>query len=115
MLTQGKAEYRKERKSVTMFEVLPNLKMLESEKSPRILNTHLPMRWLPQKHLQNGGKIVHVIRNPKDVAVSMFHHFKSSGEIGRGTKEMTWEQFFDSVVIGECKSFEVVLFQSFYT
>ena len=101
MLTEGKAEYRKESKVVTMLEAIPDLKMVEKEKSTRILNTHLPVRWLPNRHLHNGGKIVHVMRNPKDVAVSMYHHLKSSGEAGPGTKDMTWQQCFDNMVIGD--------------
>ena len=101
MLIHGKAEYRKEDKTATMLEAIPNLGLLESEISPRILNTHLPVRWLPLKHLEKGGKIVHLMRNPKDVAVSMFHHIKSSGEGGVGTRDMTWQQFFDNMVIGE--------------
>ena len=103
MLTQGKADYRKEAKASLMLEAIHDLKMVETEKSPRLLNTHVPVDWIPRKHLENGGKTVHVMRNPKDVAVSMYHHFKSSGETGPGTKDMTWTQFFDNIMIGEGK------------
>ncbi|KAK3101271.1 hypothetical protein FSP39_002286 [Pinctada imbricata] len=76
------------------------LELLDRENSPRILNTHMPFRWLPKKHLESGGKIIHVRRNPKDVSVSAFHHFLSSDGTGYGDKNMTWQQFFDNVVVG---------------
>ena len=55
MLIHGKTEYRKEDKTATMLEIIPTLRSLESERSPRNLNTHLPVRWLPSEHLEKGG------------------------------------------------------------
>lgn len=82
MLLKQKAEYSKDPKELFFLEAMPDLSMVDSMASPRALNTHVPYRWLPKQHIENGGKIVHVVRNPKDVCVSMYHHMKSSEEIG---------------------------------
>jgi len=51
--------------------------------SPRILGTHLPVRWLPKEVLEKKIKIVLCNRNPKDQIVSMFYHLtKMRGELG---------------------------------
>ena len=43
--------------------------------SPRFIKTHLPMSLLPPKILDTA-KVVYVARDPRDVAVSSFHHSK---------------------------------------
>ena len=83
MLLKQKAEYSKEPKECFFLEALPDLTVVQNMPSPRPLNTHLPYRWLPIQHIQNGGKIVHVLRNPKDVCVSMYHHFKTTLSFGK--------------------------------
>ncbi|XP_022297523.2 sulfotransferase 1B1-like [Crassostrea virginica] len=80
MLLRGEATYVKEGKESMFLEALDDLDTIHSMTSPRPLNTHVPFRWLPRRHVENGWRIVHVVRNPKDVAVSMFYHFKGSGE-----------------------------------
>jgi hypothetical protein len=80
MLLKNKAEYVKEIKEFCFLESIPDIKSLNNIASPRALNTHAPYRWLPQEHLQNGGKIVHVLRNPKDIAVSLFYHLINSSD-----------------------------------
>ena len=103
MLVQGNTSYRREPKVSTMLEAIPDLTEIETEKSPRILNTHLPFRWLPRKHIENGGKIVHVVRNPKDVCVSMYHFLLPVKELGVNIHKMTWEQYLNNLVFGEGK------------
>lgn len=73
MLLKNKAEYTQRSKVSLFLESLPDLSEVHTIHSPRTLNTHVPYRWLPKQLLENGGKIVHIMRNPKDVAVSMFH------------------------------------------
>ena len=106
MLVQGKSDYRKEKKEAVMLEMIPDLDTLRREKSPRILNTHLPFRYLPNKHRENGGKIVHVRRNPKDVYVSLFHFLKlikAPAIKKEGGEDMNWDEYFNSVLTGNSK------------
>ncbi|KAK3091937.1 hypothetical protein FSP39_023838 [Pinctada imbricata] len=42
--------------------------------SPRILNTHIDLGSWPQDFLKRKCKIIYLIRNPKDIAVSFYHH-----------------------------------------
>jgi hypothetical protein len=79
MLLNGRAEYVKEGKESLFMEAMEDMSTIDSLKSPRVLNTNLPFRWLPKKHVESGGKIIHVIRNPKDVCVSLYYHFIGSG------------------------------------
>ncbi|XP_013409998.1 estrogen sulfotransferase-like isoform X1 [Lingula anatina] len=44
--------------------------LVNSMKSPRVLFTHLPTKHLPKGVWEKKIKIIHLIRNPKDVAVS---------------------------------------------
>ncbi|KAK3084711.1 hypothetical protein FSP39_017803 [Pinctada imbricata] len=100
MLVRGSAEYSKE-KLVKPLELIGDLDLIHSLPSPRVLNTHLPYKWFPKKHIETGGKIVRCTRNPKDMYVSMFHHCSTGLEFGQKTKGMTWTHFFNNVVIGK--------------
>lgn len=79
MLLNGRAEYIKEGKESLFLEAMDDIGTIKSMDSPRVLNTNLPFRWLPQKHVESNGKIIHVIRNPKDICVSLYYHFIGSG------------------------------------
>ena len=81
-----------------MLESLTDLKQLDSFDPPRVLNTHLPYRWLPRNHIANGGRIVHVIRNPKDICVSLYEFMKSVQDFGINTDTMTFEQYLNNLV-----------------
>lgn len=48
----------------------------ELDSLPKSYNVTPSPRHLPKDHIKNGGKIVHIIRNPKDVALAAFHHYK---------------------------------------
>ena len=54
---------------------IPSIEEMLDRKSPRIFKTHLPLYALPPK-LIDSCKVVICLRNPKDVAVSYFHHHK---------------------------------------
>lgn len=56
----------------------PGVSCLEKAKNsprPRLLKTHLPIQMLPDQIWTVNPKIVYAFRNPKDVAVSCFHHY----------------------------------------
>ena len=102
MLLNGTADYRGE-STLDTLEQRIDLAELDTEESdsPRILNTHFPYRWLPRNHVKNGGKIVYTMRNPKDTYVSLYHFLKFYEEIGTNIPDMTWEQFFNNLVVSE--------------
>ncbi|XP_033123844.1 sulfotransferase 1C2-like isoform X2 [Anneissia japonica] len=43
---------------------------------PRVLMTHVPVDILPKEVFEGKGKVVYVVRNPKDTAVSFWHFVK---------------------------------------
>ncbi|XP_045592359.2 sulfotransferase 1A1 [Procambarus clarkii] len=50
------------------------LQLSEALPAPRVIKTHLPFSLLPPD-LLHTAKVVYMARNPKDVVVSLFHHF----------------------------------------
>nr|XP_034840366.1 uncharacterized protein LOC117996417 [Maniola hyperantus] len=59
------------RESLMMF----TMSEIESMASPRFIKSHLPLSLLPPS-LLDKTKVVYVIRDPRDVAVSFYHHLK---------------------------------------
>ena len=51
-----------------------SLDKLNSAPSPRILNSHLAISCLPEQVFSKHTKIIHVMRNPKDMVTSFYHH-----------------------------------------
>ena len=88
MLHNKEANYATKSREAVYLEGLPDLGPLQSYN--HIVSTHLPFQWLPKQHLETGGKIIHVIRNPKDVAVSLYKFADSCD----GIPENTFEEFF---------------------
>lgn len=52
---------------------LPSVEMVNNLPSPRFLKSHLPLSLLPPS-LLDTCKVVYVARDPRDVAVSFYHH-----------------------------------------
>lgn len=76
MLVKGSTDYeQKSKETVTNEFHLPE--EFDTMPSPRIFNTHLPFRHLPRDMKNKRCKMIFVQRNPKDVAVSFFHHTKN--------------------------------------
>lgn len=49
-----------------------------NDSNQRIMKTHLQLNLMPGKVLTNGShKIIYVVRDPKDAAVSFFHHHRN--------------------------------------
>ncbi|XP_052259749.1 sulfotransferase 1B1-like isoform X1 [Dreissena polymorpha] len=73
MLVNQSADRVKLIKETAMLEALTE-EQFRSIPSPRVLNTHIPLRLMPKDTLSNKTKIVFVQRNPKDICVSFFNH-----------------------------------------
>ena len=100
MLVNKTAELGKNAKVNTMLEALPDLSILESLPSPRILDTHFQFQYLPQKHIENRCKIVHMMRNPKDVMVSIYYYAKYDIMLDLNVE---WNEFFEVWMDGKSK------------
>jgi hypothetical protein len=66
--------------------------------SPRVISTHLPFRLFPETAFEHHAKLVYVVRDPKDVAVS-FYHFHRSHKL-LGFYKGTWDDFFECFISG---------------
>ncbi|KAJ8299466.1 hypothetical protein KUTeg_023526 [Tegillarca granosa] len=76
MLLKGKAEYSKKTKESAMLEFhIPD--EFDDWPSPRVFNTHYELHNIPKEMIDKKCKIIYIQRNPKDVAVSMYHFVKN--------------------------------------
>ncbi|CAH0721879.1 unnamed protein product, partial [Brenthis ino] len=67
--------------------------------SPRFIKTHLPMSLLPP-NLLDTAKVVYVARDPRDVAVSFFHHKKLMRVMSQEPEfKPYWKYFMENKVI----------------
>ncbi|XP_062572863.1 sulfotransferase 1A1-like [Saccostrea cucullata] len=80
------------------LEFIPDLQELETVPSPRIMTSHLPVKYTPK---DNNGKILHSIRNPKDIAVSAFHHY-TTDPVVKDYVHPDWNSFLEDFLRGEC-------------
>nr|ACO14695.1 Sulfotransferase family cytosolic 1B member 1 [Caligus clemensi] len=69
--------------------------LAKSNKSPRLLKTHLSFDMLPKEVLQNKNKIIYMLRNPRDVCVSMFNHYRILYDY-----QATFEEHVDHFIAG---------------
>lgn len=69
--------------------------MFLQQEEPRILKSHLPVKFWRRQILDGRPKVIVVMRNPKDNLVSYFH-FVNMVEPGC----MTWQQWFDNFRLG---------------
>lgn len=66
---------------------------------PRIIKAHASWRYLPTQIWEKKIKTIFIMRNPKDVAVSYYHFYQSSQELGN--YKGSWDTFFDMFMAGE--------------
>ncbi|XP_048257292.1 sulfotransferase 1A1-like [Haliotis rufescens] len=92
-------------KEKLMLEFMGN-DVLEKFPSPRVLNTHCLVEQLPRGVIEKKCKIIYILRNPKDMAVSFFHHHK---KIQSYEYDGKWENYFPLLLDGK------VDFGSFFT
>ncbi|XP_070581627.1 sulfotransferase 1C4-like isoform X2 [Ptychodera flava] len=75
--------------------MVPENFSLDEMASPRAMNTHLRPEFLPAGIEQKKTKIIYVARNPKDIAVSMYHF-----------GQLLLEQNVNNSAAKACKNFE---------
>lgn len=66
--------------------------------SPRVMFTHLHHRHMPEVFFKSNTKIVHIYRNPKDIAVSCYHFVK---KIKLFRYSGTWNGFYQLFKTGK--------------
>ncbi|KAF1509878.1 Sulfotransferase 6B1, partial [Eudyptula albosignata] len=66
--------------------------------SPRILATHLNYDCLPKSVFKNKAKILVLLRNPKDTAVSFFHFHNNVPSV---PSYSSWDEFFSEFMNGK--------------
>ncbi|KAL3856334.1 hypothetical protein ACJMK2_011103 [Sinanodonta woodiana] len=80
MLISGKAEYVSRVPERDWLDVVGD--NIEQVPSPRTIVSHYSIQHLPSSVFKKRVKIVHISRNPKSVAVSMYYYLKASGHYG---------------------------------
>ncbi|KAI5632730.1 sulfotransferase domain-containing protein [Phthorimaea operculella] len=79
-------------------EIASKEKQLSEMPSPRFVKSHLPMSLLPPT-LLDTAKVVYVARDPRDVAVSFYHHNKSNRVHGYiGDFKTYWKLFLADLI-----------------
>ncbi|XP_054678679.1 sulfotransferase 6B1-like [Grus americana] len=66
--------------------------------SRRIIQTHLPPHLLPPSILQSKAKILVLVRNPKDTAVSYYHFYNNMPVLPSFT---SWDEYFAAFMNGK--------------
>ena len=99
MMYHQKAELLDFTKESHMMECLSQEKY-DSMTSPRILNSHIYFSMLPKEFRKRRCKIIYTVRNPKDVAVSFYHHHRN---ILTYEYEGTWDSYVDRFLTGNRK------------
>ena len=102
MILLKKAERIKDVKMRTSLEAVQPETMADIP-SPRILNTHIHYRYLPQSMKDKKVKTVLILRNPKDTAVSFYNHMCAINLYAYSGK---WENWLPAYVNGECKTYK---------
>ncbi|XP_072025012.1 sulfotransferase 1A1-like [Amphiura filiformis] len=77
---------------------IPQYERCKSFPSPRVLMTHLPEHMMPKQIYKGKGKVIFVLRNPKDSAVS-FWHFVRPGKFN--PKHELWDTLFEEFCTDE--------------
>ena len=101
MLVRRKAERIPEIKETAMIEGLTE-EIFDSMAAPRVINTHVDFQYLPKDLFAKRCKIVYILRNPKDIAVSYYNHHK---KILMYEFDGPWDNYFQRFMQGNGKYF----------
>ncbi|KAK7494089.1 hypothetical protein BaRGS_00014747, partial [Batillaria attramentaria] len=100
MLLKGRAEHTRTPKERLMIS-FSTQEFFDTLPPPRVFNCHAPFVGLPPS-IQTGRnkcKMVYLLRNPKDLAVSYYHHLKSATDFDYdGTFHVPGDSWFDYVL-----------------
>ncbi|XP_013388051.1 sulfotransferase 1C2-like [Lingula anatina] len=97
MLSSGRAKLRDSVKVGAMFPEACTLQAAEKMTSPRVLDTHVPLKLFPKAALKS--KIIYTVRNPKDACVSFYHHQK--GMSMYRLDNVSWEGTLELMINGK--------------
>lgn len=92
MLLTGSTEYYNGNKMMAMLEFVDQ-EHFNSMSSPRCLSHHFRFDDIPPDVFRKGSKMVYLLRNPKDVCVSHYHHHK--GLVGVYEYNGNWPDYFE--------------------
>lgn len=87
----------------------PSVSKAEAAASPRFIKSHLPAPLLPRQLWTVQPRLVYVVRNPKDTAISYYHHMRCL-QGSRATFEQHMNGFLRDQILfspfhSHCKSF----------
>ncbi|XP_076107595.1 sulfotransferase 1E1-like [Mytilus galloprovincialis] len=94
MLISGSCDVTKETVLSSNLEYT-RLEAFEDRPNPRIIHSHLPLKFLPAKHLEKAYKTVLVMRNPKDRLAS--YYFSILGKMP-GLENLKWSDYFNRII-----------------
>ncbi|XP_031350290.1 sulfotransferase 1E1-like isoform X2 [Photinus pyralis] len=77
-----------------------SIEYLNQIKNQRFIKTHLPCSLLPNdiKYHRKTPKIIYVVRNPKDVCISYYHHFRNIVGFKGGVEDF-FELFINDTIL----------------
>ncbi|XP_072182183.1 sulfotransferase 1A1-like [Diadema setosum] len=78
-------------------DMTPFIEKIKKAPSPRVIQTHLRLKYMPQDLLKKA-KVIYVGRNPKDTAVSWFKFVKDDPSDVPLTWETVFQQFIDGTI-----------------
>nr|BBB86724.1 sulfotransferase [Watasenia scintillans] len=98
MLRRGHCEYEPNLKDVVMLE-LSDQSEVDLQPSPRVLNSHMMFEHLPRDMLAKRTKMIFVMRNPRDIVVSSYHHIYQMKDFYK--YDGNWNGYFDLYMKGQ--------------
>ncbi|XP_061480710.1 sulfotransferase 6B1-like [Rhineura floridana] len=83
-----------------MLEFGPPTKVqdMKNQPSPRVYCTHLHYDNIPKSFIENKVKMLVILRNPKDAAVSYYHFYNKNPVLPNAS---SWDDFFQKFMSGE--------------
>ncbi|XP_033741851.1 sulfotransferase 1A2-like [Pecten maximus] len=91
MLRTGSLDYH----GTPILMEYQDINIIDNMISPRTFGSHLRFRFLPQEMRHGKGKVITIIRDPKDIVVSLYHMLHCIGDVGySGTFDGLLKRFF---------------------